>query len=138
MVIHAQQPDQERDPPRVLPGHACILLIPCRPDIVPEEVPEEHVVQLVPDEVIHFAGVVGVDSLLVRFLAVAPGKKEGRVAVLLAPKIRCQPGKIARIIFVHRRIRVGADDHRCICRVSQKDKHDGQQGEVEHLLPFLV
>ena len=53
MREQTQQPDEERDPERGRPAHSRILRISLRTDEVPEQIPEEHVVQLVPEHEIH-------------------------------------------------------------------------------------
>src|SRR5512141_2309733 len=49
LIVESQKPDQERNRQRILPVNACILVVACLPDIVPADITEKHMIQLIPD-----------------------------------------------------------------------------------------
>ena len=58
VIEHPYQSEQEGDGKRLFRAHPCILPVALRADKIPEDVPDEHMVDLVLQEEIHIARII--------------------------------------------------------------------------------
>ena len=95
-------------------------------------------IDLVRKHVFQIAGIPGVDFPVLRFGTPPSRHEHRRVAILFTAKVRSQPGKIVRIVFIHRRLDIGPDDDLSVRGIAQEDEHDRKEGNVRHFLAIHI